>query len=400
MMQAVVAAVKTDDSSPLKADGLVTVSDAAPDPTYRITLGANATPEEHYAADRLQHWLQTACECRIAVISILNTNDTVKQTHQLAVGSAAASSIVAAPTDDLGQEGFVLRSDTATRSIAITGASGAPRGAIYGVYEYLERLGFEFFDSNVSSVPRKLASLFFDVNERQMPTMSDWRHCNNANLELQQHTELSIAQRQNNNGGVEAYTSRDVQKIGGGVRWASPPGFVHTSFTIVPPSEYKSTHPEWFGESQLCWTNTSLLAFMTQRVKAYLDADVNATVISVSQNDGGGACHTAEEDRVAAEEGSDSGPLLRGVNIIADAIADEYPHVVVETLAYVYTRKPPNVTRPRSNVVIRLSNIECDFLHPLEERTTKANIRFMADLDAWSEVSNRTWIWTYITDFG
>ena len=369
---------------------------------YRIILGSNATAEEQYAADRLQHWLQAACDCRIPVVSMAIDDDAMHELpmHQLAVGRAAASRIVATPTGDLGLEGFVIKSDTPTLSVAITGAPRAPRGTIYGVYEYLERIGFGFWDSNATTVPRNLSSLFLDINERQMPMLRDWRHCNNANLELEKHAEFSIAARQNNNGGVEVYTSLDVEKTGGGVRWASPPGFVHTSFTIVPPSEFKSTHPQWFGDTQLCWTNVSLLNFMIQRVKTYLDADTSATVISVSQNDGGSPCHTTEEDRVALLEGSDAGPLLRGVNTIADGIKDDYPHVVVETLAYTYTRKAPKLTRPRPNVVIRLSNIECDFLHPLENRTTPANAKFMADLDAWSLVSNRTWIWTYVTDFG
>jgi hypothetical protein len=405
---------------------------ALPGPSqYRIALGFDATAEEHYAAGRLQHWLQVACGCTIPIVDAA-----VKPAHQLAVGSAAASSI-AAPTR-LGLEGFILKSDAPTLSVAITGDPGAPRGAIYGVYEYLERLGFGFWDSNATTVPSNLSSLYFDVDERQLPLFEDWRHMNNANLELDEHAEFSIASRQNNDGGVEDYTSRDVQKTGGGVRWASPPGFVHTSFTIVPPSELNSTHPEWFGGNQLCWTNASLLAFMISRVKAYLTADPNATAISVSQNDGRGTCRAAEEDRVAQLEGSDAGPLLRGVNTIADSIKDEFPHVVVETLAYTYTRKAPKLTRPRPNVVIRLSNMECDFLRPLEERassirassldlprslpsvfsffppsvlhisptpslqarTTTANVKFMADLDGWSAITNRTWIWTYVTNFG
>ena len=238
------------------------------------------------------------------------------------------------------------------------------------------------------------------LKERQTPALPDWRHNNNANLELQENAAFSIAARQNNNGGTEVYTSRDVQKVGGGVRWASPPGFVHTSFTIVPPGELREKHPEWFGETQLCWTNRSLIAFVIGRVKGYLEADPNATVISVTQNDGGSACRNAEEDRVAKEEGSDAGPLLRAVNSIADAIKDEHPSVVVETLAYTYTRKAPKLTRPRPNVVIRLSNIECDFFHPLSANTSAgANPAFVADLKAWHVISNRTWIWTYVTDF-
>ena len=130
-----------------------------------------------------------------------------------------------------------------------------------------------------------------------------------------------------------------------------------------------------------------------------MEADPNATVISVTQNDGGSACRSAEEDRVAKEEGSDAGPLLRAVNSIADAIKDDHPSVVVETLAYTYTRKAPKLTHPRPNVVIRLSNIECDFFHPLSTTLSSgANAAFVADLEAWHVISNR--IWTYVTDFG
>ena len=55
----------------------------------------------------------------------------------------------------------------------------------------------------------------------------------------------------------------------------------------------------------------------------------------------------------------------RTVNSVADAIADEFPHVVVDTLAYQYTRPAPNITVPRKNVVIRLCSIECNFAAPL-----------------------------------
>jgi hypothetical protein len=392
---------KNDDA---RADISPTATSPPSVDQYRITVATNATVEERYAADRLQHWLQLACSCSVSVAEVPSASEFP---HQLAVGFGATKLLLSPNitiTGGLGPEGFLLRGLESTFSAGITGDDGAPRGAIYGVYEYLEKLGFGFWDSNATTIPR-LSTCFIPglqkIEERQIPALTDWRHNNNANLELQRHAEFSIAARQNNNGGVEVYTSRDVLKIGGGIRWSSPPGFVHTSFTIVPPSELKSSHPEWFGSNQLCWTNESLVEFVIKRVKDYLQADPNATVISVSQNDGGGSgiCHNAVEDAVVAEEGSAAGPLLRAVNAVADAIKDEHPAVVVETLAYEYTRKPPKLTRPRKNVVIRLSNIECDFFHPLADNTSTANNAFVTDLKAWHTISNRTWIWTYVTDF-
>lgn len=91
------------------------------------------------------------------------------------------------------------------------------------------------------------------------------------------------------------------------------------------------------------------------------------------------------------------GPLLRAVNQVADAIKDDFPHVEVDTLAYQYTRPPPKITKPRSNVIIRLCSIECNFGVPLSD---PSNSHFRDDMVGWSQISDRIWIWNYVTDFG
>ena len=57
------------------------------------------------------------------------------------------------------------------------------------------------------------------------------------------------------------------------------------------------------------------------------------------------------------EEGSPGGPLFRAVNTIAEAIEDDFPYAMVQTLAYEWSRFPPR-TRPRKNVIIELCDIE------------------------------------------
>ena len=114
------------------------------------------------------------------------------------------------------------------------------------------------------------------MHRREVPVL-EWRHNNNANLELQEHVNFSIAMGNNQNGGTQEYTTQDVHKPGGGVRWA-PPGFTETSFDLVPPAQYFPTNPEWFAANctvgakgchggagnQLCWGNRSLQAFLAQ----------------------------------------------------------------------------------------------------------------------------------------
>jgi hypothetical protein len=70
---------------------------------------------------------------------------------------------------------------------------------------------------------------------------------------------------------------------------------------------------------------------------------------------------------VDAEEGSHAGTLLRFVNACANSIAEEYPHVIIDTLAYQYTRQAPKITKPAPNVAVRICTIECCFAHPLNE---------------------------------
>jgi len=91
------------------------------------------------------------------------------------------------------------------------------------------------------------------------------------------------------------------------------------------------------------------------------------------------------------------GPLLRAVNEIADAVAIQYPLVAVDTLAYQYTLPPPMITKPRKNVIVRLCDIQSNSAVPL---TDPSNADFNRDLQVWSNISQRLWIWNYVVDFG
>jgi hypothetical protein len=197
--------------------------------------------------------------------------------------------------------------------------------------------------------------------------------------------------------------------------YASPPGSVHTSYALLevggadlssrkPPPELYDANPDWFWPrdspntyGQLCWHNSSLIDHITKNVKQFLRQNPSATIISVSQNDNRNYCQSPAEMKIIQAEGSPMGPLLRAVNKVADSIKDEFPHIAVDTLAYQYTRPAPSITIPRKNVIIRLCSIECNFAAAL---TDPSNAPFQHDMDAWSKISNRTYIWDYVVNFG
>jgi hypothetical protein len=84
------------------------------------------------------------------------------------------------------------------------------------------------------------------------------------------------------------------------------------------------------------------------------------------------------------------------VNYVAEKIEPEFPNVAVDTFAYQYTRKPPKMLKPRPNVIVRLCSIECNFREPLDH---ESNAKFLADIEGWSKICNRLYIWDYTTDF-
>jgi len=84
------------------------------------------------------------------------------------------------------------------------------------------------------------------------------------------------------------------------------------------------------------------------------------------------------------------------LNRVAEAVEREFPDVLVESLAYQYTRKPPKTIRPRDNVLIRLCTIECSYIQPL---SGEQNREFAADLEGWSKLAKTLFIWDYTTNY-
>ena len=92
-------------------------------------------------------------------------------------------------------------------------------------------------------------------------------------------------------------------------------------------------------------------------------------------------------------EGSPMGPLLRAVNQVARSIADDFPLVAVDTLAYQYSQPPPNITKPEPNVIIRLCDISSNSGAPL---TDPSNALFNSVINGWNAITQRIYIWNYV----
>jgi hypothetical protein len=164
---------------------------------------------------------------------------------------------------------------------------------------------------------------------------------------------------------------------------------VHTIGRLAETGGYMSPQP--------CLTDENVYQTVLKNVRAELAANPNATYISVSQNDSfdDSSCHCESCMAVIAEEGSTSGVWIRFVNRLASDIKDEYPNVLIETLAYMFTQKPPEHVKPAENVAIRLCASNVCFAHALTDPDCPRNVEFSEYIKGWSEICDHLLIWDY-----
>jgi hypothetical protein len=272
------------------------------------------------------------------------------------------------------RDGYVIRPEE-DGTLTIRGGGG--RGVIYGAYGFLTHYaGMRFFMPGLE----KLGEGDITVGEEYAFTpviecrQSDWQ-CGNSDVDWCVKNGIN---------------ARPIPEEMGGYFWCADGLGGHTMERLAGAKQY---------EEQPCLSDPEVLARVIKNVRAALEKDPKAGMVSVSQNDNGNYCKCPKCAAVDAEEESHAGTMLRFVNAVADDIAKDYPNVVVDTFAYQYTRKAPKITKASPNVSVRICSIECSFAHPLADDTCALNAEFVRDITDWSKVCRRIRVWDYVTDF-
>lgn len=273
-------------------------------------------------------------------------------------------------------------------------AGGGKRGALYGCYAFLEDvLGCRWFTRTIQRIPHRPTIVLGPLDRQEKPAFEyrepyyweafdgDWAVRNRTNGS-NQHLDASV---------------------GGRVQYGR---FVHTFNELVSPDIYFDTHPEYFslidgqrrkGYYQLCLTNPDVARISIEKVRQWIHENPDATIFSVSQNDAGDRCQCDNCQAVEKEEGAASGVVLRFVNTVAAAIGRDYPHVLIDTLAYQWSEDPPRHARPLPNVRVRLAPLGACFGHALNGCTANAHV--YRNLTAWSAITSQLYLWHYSTNF-
>ena len=339
--------------------------------SYKIIVSATADTSVRYAAEILQKYIKAATETEIPVL----TDATAESEYEIMIGATGRTEDDGIDFDALGKESFIVRSVGNDLLIA-----GNERGSLYGVYEFLESLGYRFYTYDESYIPAA-KNLFVptDYERSWSPvfTFRDVMYINANDLSSAQYkadrADWCVAQRVNSNFMRENLKS--VSKYGGSVGWIGGDQYmVHTARRLVPYSPTAATqHPDWFArengrilvsgtdgyDTDLCWSNDEMLDHLYAEMLNKIDNDSKSNIMSLSMNDTTAYCKCENCKKEQAEYGI-SGWFYRAVNKIAKRLKVDRPNVKLDTIAYSYAINPPDIVM-EDNVVVRLCLSACRF---------------------------------------
>ncbi len=357
------------------------------DGTWSILVPQEPTQYETFAAEKLRTELSAVFGTEPAVI-------TSAQGSYIAVGSASQADV-----SELSVNGYRIQVIDGNIHIGGTGVRGLSDGAYRFLEEFCGRKVYTY--RNIETAKANSISVPADTDIVYNPffeyTDTDWLSPCDA--------EYSLAN------GLNGGTYRSLPAgAGGTVNYLG--GFCHTMGTLCETEAHKESDPEQLalhkGErttDQPCLTNPDVLKIATANVlrllEAKYDPQASVQIVSVTQNDN---YHYCECDRCKEYEkahgGVQSATMINFVNQIADAVkAAGYDNAAIDTFAYQYTRQAPTGIVPRDNVIVRLCTIECCFRHTLDDSKCSRNVALMKDLNDWSKICKRIYVWDYTTNY-
>ena len=363
---------------------------------YRIVISAENNTATQYAAAELAKYLWKITGATFSVV----TDETAAQEKEIVLGKTNRQGPCAC---ELKNDGYILK--TVGEKLFIAGSND--RGNLYGVYGLLEKyFGVRFLDHETEIVPAQEKVALPGLDET---VVSPLEYRETYWYEPETYPEFAYKR------GFNASLKSEIPEyLGGSIKALS---LCHTFFSFLSPDDCFDEHPEYFSmvngqrirfESQLCLTNPDVKRIVKENLRKTILDHPECRIFSVSQMDWYNPCQCPECAKVDGEEGSHMGTVLRFVNECADSVAEEFPNVLIETLAYQYTRTPPKITVPRPNVLICLCTIECCFTHPMRGCHVPVRpFKYLVDYDhpiqddmvAWGKICKRLLIWDYTTNY-
>lgn len=357
------------------------------DSSWSILIPASATKRQKYAAEKLGEKLSEVLSCTVPVV-------TSAFDKYIAIDSENGADV-----SSLKQNGYII---SANKNIYINGSG--KRGTLYGAYRFLEEYcGLKVYTKDITVLPKtdgiKVPSdAYIEYEPFFEYTTTDWKSVSDMEYAITNGLSgVNFAELNESSGGAVSYLG----------------SFCHTlTGQFCSAEKYFEAHPEYFAyrdgkriKDQLCLTNPGTLDVIKKEVMELLknghDPEATLQMISLTQADNYNYCMCENCEKFAREHGNaQSAIMLNFVNQVADMVKDAgYDNVAVDTFAYQYTRHAPTGIVPRDNVIVRICTIESCYAHSIDDPDCPQNVGMMSDINDWSKICKRIYIWGYTTNY-
>lgn len=378
---------------------------------YRILVPAKPTAGEAFAGGELLRCLQEAARCR--TLAVVKDGDPAKGKFLIvsrADHEPAKALLAGADAPALPKEDDAILVATVGDDVLLTGRGD--RGVIYAVHDFLEReVGCAWlFQGRLGEVIPRVSYLAIRPTRRAHAPSFPFRSMGRGEWGLRNFQNIRVK--------VRRYDP-SVGLVHGG----------HSFRRILPVEKYFDAHPDYYAlvagkrqrsrsrthGNQYCTSNPALVRQVVANMRADLDKNPGARVISLSPNDGLGFCEcpncmALDEkgpytiiDRqrgkhipIEYEKKLISRRMLIFYNHVCRELAKTHPDVLVKSFAYsAYTAPPDDPTlRCEPNLMIQLTHNLCHN-HAMTDARCRYNPIYRRYIEGWAKRGENLAIYEY-----
>ena len=271
---------------------------------YKILISENEKEDKYImiAYHELQYFFNESTGIKLEVVTDSEVNDLGEKSKYLSIGNTLLSNELGLSytLEELGLDGIKL--NTYGNNIIMNGYR--TRGAMYAMYEFLER---QFNFNNYAA-----DEYVIDHNV--------------VNMNLKEYNVTEVPTFERRSVGLFSYTTDDTFRnrmrqefySEGWITWS------HSYYKILPMETYYNDHPDWYAsdKKQLCLSNKEMEAEFTRVVIEMIKDNPDCNYMSLGQEDTNSFCNCAACQEEARKY-KVSGATIRFVNRVAEA-AENY----------------------------------------------------------------------------
>lgn len=408
-------------ASSVNASPIVLAGEKGP---IKIVVDAQASGTEKFAAQELSRYLGTI------------TGDTFAVEYAAHAGHSSAAILVGRkwaeddgisfPADQYGADGFLLR--RSGNRILIAGIR--PRGTLYAVYAFLEKLGCRWFAPNFQFYAPASGEFVPHIKSPQVDRLDEISKPSFPYRSLyveegQSHTPQNLAQMVDWMAKVRL-NLLDVPvdyEHWGRTKWDNYRALVlpelkkrdlllevggHGYQNFLPQNRYFAQHPEWFGmiggkrtddpNVVFSTANPQAMATFIDNVRDYLRKHPEIDIFNCLPPD---MTHWSQAPEDVAL-GSPSDRQMLVVNQLASALRTEFPTLLVQFNAYSNFLVPPERVRPLPSLLMSLDPYLRSFETSLFDSSQAQNAFYITALKKWTPgliAPQHVMIYSYISKY-